>query len=78
LAVVRRAAPDNRYQAWIDTYADPRFGDAVRQVIDIADSAAEAASGEVRASMLAAFTRSAQYEYLFWDGAYHQRGWPRF
>jgi thiaminase len=26
--------------------------------------------------MLAAFTRSAQYEYLFWDGAYRQRGWP--
>jgi thiaminase (transcriptional activator TenA) len=75
-AIVRGAAPDNRYQAWIDTYADPRFGDAVRQVIDIADRAAEAASGEVRASMLAAFTRSAQYEYLFWDGAYHQRGWP--
>jgi thiaminase (transcriptional activator TenA) len=75
-AIVASAAPDNPYRAWIDTYADPRFGDAERQVIDIADSAAAAASGEVRASMLAAFMRSAQYEYLFWDGAYHQRGWP--
>ena len=71
--IVRDAAPGNRYRAWIDTYADPRFGDAVRQVIDIAD---RAASPETRAPMRAAFARSAQYEYLFWDGAYHQRGWP--
>jgi len=72
-AIVRAAAPDNRYQAWIDTYADPGFGEAVRRVIDIAD---RAASPEMHAPMLAAFTRSAQYEYLFWDGASHQRGWP--
>jgi thiaminase/transcriptional activator TenA len=74
-AIVREAAPDNRYQAWIDTYADPRFGDAVRQVVDIAD---RAASPELRAAMLAAFRRSAQYEYLFWDGAYNRRLWPQF
>jgi thiaminase (transcriptional activator TenA) len=74
-AIVRGAAPDNPYQAWIDTYADPRFGDAVKTVIEIAD---RAASPEMRPPMLAAFTRSAQFEYLFWDGAYHQRGWPRF
>jgi thiaminase (transcriptional activator TenA) len=74
-SIVRGAAPDNPYQAWIDTYADPRFGDAVKTVIEIAD---RAASPEMRPPMLAAFTRSAQFEYLFWDGAYHQRGWPRF
>jgi thiaminase (transcriptional activator TenA) len=75
-AIVRDAAPDNRYQAWIDTYADPRFGDAVKTVIDIADRAADGASADVLNAMLAAFSRSAQYEYLFWDGAYQQRGWP--
>jgi len=26
--------------------------------------------------MLGAFRRSTQYEWLFWDGAYHRRGWP--
>jgi thiaminase len=26
--------------------------------------------------MLTAFGRCAQYEYLFWDGAYQERGWP--
>ncbi len=77
-AIVATAAPDNPYRAWIDTYADPRFGEAVRTVIAIADRAAEAATPQIRDAMLAAFTRSAQYEYLFWDGAYHRRGWPTF
>jgi thiaminase/transcriptional activator TenA len=75
-AIVNGALPDNPYRAWIDTYADPRFGDAVRMVIDIADRAAAAATPQTRAAMLAAFARSAQYEYLFWDGAYQRRGWP--
>ena len=76
-AITRGAAPDNRYRAWIDTYADPRFGDAVRMVIDIADKAAAAAAA-YRAAMLHAFARCAQYEFLFWDGAYQRRGWPDF
>ena len=72
-AIVRDAAADNPYRAWIDTYADPAFGEAVQAVIAIADRAASPAR---RIAMLAAFRRSAQYEYLFWDGAYHQRRWP--
>jgi thiaminase (transcriptional activator TenA) len=75
-AITRRAAADNPYRAWIDTYADPRFGDAVQRVIAIADQAAAATSQPHRAAMLASFARSAQYEYLFWDGAYQRRGWP--
>ena len=72
-AIARGAAPNNRYQAWIDTYADEAFGEAVARVTGIADQAATPAC---RASMLAAFARSAQYEWLFWDGAYRERGWP--
>ncbi len=75
-AIVERAASDNRYRAWIDTYADPRFGEAVQMVIDVADTAAAGATPATRASMLAAFARSAQYEHLFWDGAYRRRSWP--
>src|SRR5712692_8045333 len=56
-AITRTAAPDNRYRAWIDTYADPRFGEAVEMVIAIADRAAERAPG-LRPAMLAAFARS--------------------
>jgi thiaminase/transcriptional activator TenA len=73
--IIRGAAPNNRYQAWIDTYADQAFGEAVQRVIGIADHAAEATPAS-REAMLAAFGRSARYEWLFWDGAYQQRGWP--
>src|SRR5947207_7503668 len=75
-AITRAAAPDNPYRAWIDTYADPAFGDAVDRVIGITDAAA-VATPSARGAMLAAFDRPAQYEYLFWDGAYQQRGWPK-
>ncbi len=75
-AITRGAAPQNRYRAWIDTYADPAFGDAVDRVIAIADRAAAGATAQVRAAMRVAFARSARYEFLFWDGAYRQRFWP--
>lgn len=77
-AITSGAAPENPYRAWIDTYADPRFGEAVQMVIAIADRAADGAAPQLRAAMLAAFARSTQYEYLFWDGAYNRRGWPAF
>jgi thiaminase/transcriptional activator TenA len=75
-AIARTAAADNPYRAWIDTYADEGFGAAVKAVIAATDLAAEATTEAVRERMLLAFTRSTQYEYLFWDGAYQQRGWP--
>ena len=74
--IARRAAGDNPYRAWIDTYADEAFGEAVRTVIDITDRAAAATTPAIRARMATAFVRSTQYEWLFWDGAYQQRGWP--
>ena len=74
--IARKAAPDNPYRPWIDTYSDEAFGTAVRAVIAATDTAAANASDTVRARMMTAFIRSTQYEYLFWDGAYQQRGWP--
>ena len=75
-AIARSAAPQNPYKAWIDTYSDEHFGDAVRAVIAIADRAADTASAKTRTRMLAVFARACQYEWLFWDGAYQRRGWP--
>lgn len=75
-AIARSAAPQNPYKAWVDTYADERFGEAVRTVISITDRAAEATTAAVHTKMLAAFTRACQYEWLFWDGAYQRRSWP--
>jgi thiaminase (transcriptional activator TenA) len=75
-AIAVRAAADNQYRAWIDTYADEAFGTAVRTVIGITDRAAAGTTATVRARMTDAFVRSSQYEWLFWDGAYQQRAWP--
>jgi thiaminase/transcriptional activator TenA len=74
--IAKRAASDNPYRAWIDTYADEAFGEAVRTVIGITDRAADATTLVIRARMMTAFVRSTQYEWLFWDGAYQRRGWP--
>ena len=73
-AIARQTHPANPYRAWIDTYADAGFGEAVKAVIAIADQAA--ATSPLQGSIMSAFVRSAQYEWLFWDGAYRQRGWP--
>jgi thiaminase (transcriptional activator TenA) len=75
-AIGREAAADNKYRAWIDTYSDAGFGDAVRAVIAATDKAAANATDKIRDRMMTAFIRSSQYEYLFWDGAYQLRGWP--
>jgi thiaminase/transcriptional activator TenA len=76
--IAQKAAPDNPYRAWIDTYADERFGKAVETAVAIGDRAAAAVTAAARAAMLAAFVRACQYEWLFWDGAYQRRGWPSF
>jgi thiaminase/transcriptional activator TenA len=75
-AIARHAAADNPYRAWIDTYADDGFGEAVRAVIAATDRAAALASGAVRDRMATGFIRSCQYEWAFWDGAWQRRTWP--
>jgi thiaminase/transcriptional activator TenA len=74
--IARHADAANPFRAWIDTYADAGFGEAVRMVIGITDDAAVATTEAIRARMLTAFLRSSQFEYLFWDSAYQQRTWP--
>src|ERR1700687_6240073 len=47
-AIAHGAAPNNRYQAWIDTYADEAFGEAAQRVIGIGGQAAAAATPALR------------------------------
>ncbi len=74
--IAAAAARDNPYQAWIDTYSDPAFGEEVEAVISITDRTAVAATEDQRARMLDAFKRSSQYEWMFWDSAYRLETWP--
>lgn len=76
LDIASRTAAGNPYRAWIDTYADPVFGETVEAVSAIVDRTAAAATPTLRRAMLRAFLRSTQYEWMFWDSAYRQEGWP--
>ena len=67
---------EHPYQAWIDTYADEEFAAAVGRCRDAVDRAAENATEDTRDRMFAAFTKACEYEWLFWDSAYHQETWP--
>jgi thiaminase/transcriptional activator TenA len=71
-----RAARQNPYQAWIDTYAGEEFHSAVRAVIGAADAVAQDASPPLCARMHAAYARATQLEWMFWDSAYRLEHWP--
>ncbi len=71
-----RAAANNPYQAWIDTYAGDEFHEAVRAVIATTDRAAAKASPETLKAMHHAFTRATQLEWMFWNSAWTLGEWP--
>lgn len=71
-----RAAPDNPYRAWIDTYAGEAFAAEVAGMIAATDAAARDASAPLRTRMQQAFAHATRLEYLFWDGAYRDVAWP--
>lgn len=75
-AIADTSIADNPYHAWIDTYSDPSFGQAVQAVIEIVDRAAGTTTAALRGAMMRAFVRSTQYEWMFWDGAYRLERWP--
>lgn len=74
--IFAKAGAGNPYRAWIDTYAGEDFALAVAQMIAATDEAAGGASPALLARMHDAFTHAARLEWMFWDGAYREAGWP--
>ncbi len=74
--IVSRAAADNPYRAWIDTYAGEDFAAAVDVMIDTTDAVARAAGPEAIEPMHRAFARAVRLEWMFWDSAYRLERWP--
>ena len=66
---------DNPYAAWIATYSDDAFRDAVIAAEAAADAAWAAAGAPDRARMIAAYDRSVVYEWMFWDSAWRRERW---
>jgi thiaminase (transcriptional activator TenA) len=74
--IFSRARPDNPYRAWIDTYAGEEFATAVALMIAATDAAAAGASPGLAERMHRAFAHATRLEWLFWDSAYREAGWP--
>ncbi len=72
----KEAAPNNPYQAWIDTYAGEAFHEAVRAVLATVDRVAGSTDPQTREQMHRAYTQAARLEWMFWDAAYRQENWP--
>ncbi|MEM7537697.1 MAG: thiaminase II [Chloroflexota bacterium] len=73
--IYANAAPNNPYQAWIDTYAGEEFSLAVDKAIDITDETASQASESAKPLMIDAFVTSSRLEWMFWDSAYRMEQW---
>lgn len=71
-----KAVSPNPYAAWIDTYATPDFGGATERARALVDEAAAEATPATREGMAQAFRTATRYEWMFWDSAYHRKGWP--
>ncbi|HEX8416582.1 MAG TPA: TenA family protein [Methylobacterium sp.] len=71
-----RAAADNPYRAWIDTYAGEEFFTAVTEMIAATDAAAADVAPSLKERMHRAYAQATRLEWLFWDGAYREAGWP--
>ena len=71
----RRTVASNPFAAWIETYAGEDFAHAVDAMIS-ATNAAATAHPSLSGAMHAAFTRASQLEWMFWDSADREAGWP--
>ncbi|MCA1776947.1 MAG: thiaminase II [Loktanella sp.] len=74
--IAGRVSADNPYQAWIDTYAGEDFDTAVTTACALADRLAAQASPDEHAAMERVYRRSTLLEWMFWDSASRQAGWP--
>jgi thiaminase (transcriptional activator TenA) len=72
----QQGSSDPVYQRWIDAYASEDFGELVAAVRAIVDEVGDKAGQEEKARMHEHFRRSARYEWMFWDSAFHRRSWP--
>lgn len=71
-----RAAADNPYSEWIETYSSEEFSEDVNRAIEITDEIAKTASSRQRRNMKKVFGYSTRLEWMFWQSAYRQEEWP--
>lgn len=63
---------DERFAAWIDSYASEEFAQLARWCRELCDRVAEEAGQSVRERMRQAFLTSSRYELAFWEMAWRK------
>lgn len=63
--------PNNPYQIWIDTYNDLIFSQFVDQLNAAANQLYSTLTSTIQQQMIHAFQKSSQFEWDFWNDAYH-------
>lgn len=74
--IAGRVSTDNPFQEWIDTYSGDDFDASVNNACALTDRLAAHASDDERAAMARVYSQSTLLEWMFWDSAYRQAGWP--
>lgn len=74
--LAQKGSPVPEYQQWIRQYSGPDYEKSVSEAIAIFNAGSAGVSPEIRSRALAAFERSARYEWMFWDMAWRMEKWP--
>ena len=66
----------NPYREWIEWYGTPGFDAEVAKAAALADRLATEASEREREEMTAVFLKACRMEWMLWDAAWREAGWP--
>lgn len=78
LRLAERGMPaDQRYRAWIETYASDEFTALAAWCRDLTDDACANLPEHARRRAEAAFVTASRYELAFWEMAWSGEQWPR-
>ena len=75
LHIFKNSKQNNKYKAWIETYAGDEFRKQVEEMLRLTEDASKNANTDTKEKMMQAFFYSTQLEYRFWDAAYHLKRW---
>jgi thiaminase/transcriptional activator TenA len=73
----KNGLPDEKhYRAWIEAYASDEFDALVRHYRGLLDEYAKTAADNEKNRMQYVFNTCSRLEYMFWEMAWTQKGWP--
>jgi thiaminase/transcriptional activator TenA len=76
LRLAERGLPhDERYRAWIESYADPEFAELARWCRELTDDACANLPEMAIVRAESAFLTSSRYELAFWEMAWSEEEW---